>query len=291
MAMVKVAAAVALTLANIQGFRVPVTRSGSGCGSRGRQGQVLEGPNASIVNGRPARECDWVWQVALEDPDWREQFCGGVLIDSQWVLTAAHCVEDDSYPVEIRAGSLRANIYDQNAGDVRDGQLIGVRDTRIHPLYDRAAFSDYDIALLRLRSRVQMNNCVGTACLPEQGSDVSPGTNCWITGWGALGEDRPQSIVLQEVEVQTISNRDCQRSNYDPDEITDAMLCAFGRNSQGITDACGGDSGGPLVCESGGIWTVYGLTSWGEGCAGGARYPGVWARVHSALGWIQGIVR
>merc|ERR1719203_203966 len=65
------------------------------------------------------------------------------------------------------------------------------------------------------------------------------------------------------------------------------MLCAQGRTSDGkIVDACQGDSGGPLVCEDGGRWTAYGATSWGIGCAG-EKYPGVWARIHEAVDWIE----
>ena len=71
--------------------------------------------------------------------------------------------------------------------------------------------------------------------------------------------------------------------------ITASMLCAAGNSEKGITDTCQGDSGGPLVCEESGHYIVRGVTSWGDGCAL-EGYPGVYARVSSALGWIRDIM-
>merc|ERR1719471_1526045 len=51
----------------------------------------------SIVNGRPAPECAWPWQVHLGG-------CGGTLIAPQWVLSAAHCVTSGFPPRTAYAG-------------------------------------------------------------------------------------------------------------------------------------------------------------------------------------------
>jgi len=273
----KLAAVTMLALANIHGVRIrhkahPEARAQ--CGAKGASVAALDGPNSSIVNGRPASECEWIWQVSLEDSN--GHFCGGMLIDSQWVLTAAHCLGGT---IHVRAGSYYRN---SNAG-----QRIRVSQQIAHHRYNSRNY-DFDIALLRLQSPVQMNGCVGTVCLPERG-DVAPGTTCWITGWGRLSSGGPRPNALQEVQVDTMSNSQCKASNYTNSEIKDSMLCAQGRNAQGITDACQEDSGGPLVCRSGGVWRVFGATSWGRGCAEEA-HPGVWARVHYVLGWIESYV-
>lgn len=65
--------------------------------------------------------------------------------------------------------------------------------------------------------------------------------------------------------------------------LTDNMFCAG--YVQGGKDTCQGDSGGPLVCESGGAFTVYGVTSWGIGCAD-AGTPGIYAQVANYRDWI-----
>merc|ERR1740123_1858847 len=145
--------------------------------------------------------------------------------------------------------------------------------------------------MVKLDSPVEINDCVAPACLPERGSDVVGGeSNCWITGWGTLRSGGSTPEILQEGRVNIVSNDDCVNEfGYSRSQIDDTMICAQGNSNGNIIDACQGDSGGPLVCESNGRWSVFGATSWGRGCAG-ANYPGVWARVHHELDWIQDIL-
>ena len=88
---------------------------------------------------------------------------------------------------------------------------------------------------------------------------------------------------LQYVRVPAITNAQCN-SDYGG-SITDTMLCA-GYPGVGGKDACQGDSGGPFVCNDNGNAVIAGVVSWGNGCAL-ADFPGVYARVTSALSWIQ----
>merc|ERR1719220_3214315 len=129
----------------------------------------------------------------------------------------------------------------------------------------------YDVGLIRLSSPMEFNSCVGTVCMPSEA--VSPGGS--------------SPTKLQEAKVTVLSNKACKQTGYGNSEIHSSMICAQGTNSQGdTTDACQGDSGGPLVCNSQGVWTVHGATSWGYGCAQ-QNYPGIWARVTSTMDWIE----
>lgn len=44
-----------------------------------------------VVGGEDAAPGEWCWQVALIN-SLNQYLCGGALIGTQWVLTAAHCV-------------------------------------------------------------------------------------------------------------------------------------------------------------------------------------------------------
>jgi len=46
-----------------------------------------------IVNGQQAALGAWPWQILLKlNGDFQ---CGGVVINNRWILTAAHCIEDE----------------------------------------------------------------------------------------------------------------------------------------------------------------------------------------------------
>lgn len=255
--------------------------STNSCGSKGRMADDDEDESGiQIVNGRPASECDWKWQVSLQDRV--GHFCGGMLISRDWLLSAAHCMGGSFKVVAGEHNLRRKSGNEQTRNAVRQVS---------HPKYNKRN-NDFDISLVKVDSRFNLNRCVGTVCLPSRGNDVRPGTSCWITGWGTLKAGGSSPDILQEGKVNTISNNDCaNKFDYSSNQIKASMLCAQGRTSSGqIVDACQGDSGGPLVCSRSGTWTIYGATSWGRGCAG-RRYPGVWARVEPNLRWISDTMR
>jgi secreted trypsin-like serine protease len=116
-----------------------------------------------IVGGEAAGVATWGWAVSISIAG--VELCGGSIISSSWILTAAHCVNDYTISqITIYAGS----IFPLSSGAQRRvaSQII------VHPYY-RAATYENDIALLRLASPLIMNDPnVSPICIPSVTSAV-----------------------------------------------------------------------------------------------------------------------
>ncbi|KAF4092944.1 hypothetical protein AMELA_G00025950 [Ameiurus melas] len=235
--------------------------------------------NTKIVGGENAVAGSWPWQVSFQRSG--SHFCGGSLINQNWVLSAAHCFQSyaaDSITIWLGMQSLEgSNAYKQKSST---SNII------IHQGYDHTT-NDNDIALVQLSSSVNLNDYVMPVCLAASSSSFPGGTNAWVTGWGSIGSmNLPSPQTLQEVEVPIVSNSDCA-NGYGTGSITDNMMCAG--LAQGGKDSCQGDSGGPLVVKVNGAWVQAGIVSFGNGCAL-PNFPGVYTRVSQYQGWINSMI-
>jgi trypsin len=191
------------------------------------------------------------------------QFCGGVLVDANEVLTAAHCV------AERDANTIDAIIGADNLcrGRPIDGERIHVTAVTIHPRYDKDT-ARFDLARLALERQVSPSwvRAVGRA---PQGLSAGVGV-----GW-SLAARGASFCRLTMTQLHLLGDGECREAlgpNFDPE----SMFCASPK-AGGEADTCVGDSGGPvLVGGDPRIGDVLGVVSWGRGC--GAGIPGVYAR-------------
>jgi secreted trypsin-like serine protease len=243
---------------------------------RNAQFRSLKKYSPKIIGGNTVAFRQYPWQVALirNTPPFR-QFCGGTLISQEWVLTAAHCVDE---------GTLASDVIVLTGTDFLDmGTKIKVNKIITHENYVTPVVSGFDIALLKL-SEPSTETTISIIDPSEESSLAHAGTFAWVTGWGITELGMP-SIQLKEVDVRIIHEDECNSNQMYDGVISDSMICAGHRI--GGKDSCQGDSGGPLmvVDRKGGLKQV-GVVSWGEGCALENR-PGVYTRLAVMADWIS----
>ncbi len=236
---------------------------------------------AKIIGGEKASNSAWPWMTGIAIKGlsaFQGTFCGGSLVHRNWVMTAAHCVVDNS------AGELQAVIGRTDLTS-NQGEIINVDQIIIHPNYKDGESFDNDIALLRLdrSSVVEPIRTIG-----QFGNLDDPDTNVLALGWGATdiaGTSFPEE--LRQVEMVSVSNTTCDRRL---NGLTENMLCA-GFVSGG-KDTCSGDSGGPIIAFSQPLqaWHQIGITSWGVGDCAQADSYGVYTRLDRYKDFISATV-
>jgi len=198
-------------------------------------------PLPKIVGGRPAPKDAYPWMTALilrgQTPV-KGQFCGGALIHPQWVLSAAHCVEDMS------ASSLDVLVGGYDLRSSSDGTWVSVSQIVIHPRFStvKGALVN-DVALLKLS---QPLTGVPVLSLVDAVSQVAPGTPVKGMGWGTTSEGGRQSPILLEVDMNLVSLTEASEVYPGLSEVHLAAGVPGGGR-----DTCQGDSGGPLVVSDG----------------------------------------
>jgi len=226
-----------------------------------------------IMGGEVASYDNWSSIVALYN-DNGDPFCGGTLIESRWVITAAHCLKKtQAADIFVWLGTADLN---ENGG----GGPVKVKRIIVHPDYNSDSF-DSDLALIELKKSVS----IPTMQLYD--GYVKGDVLAAVAGWGLEGLDLNgdfyRSYLLQELFIPTISLEECQ---YFQENLTNNMICAGFISPE--KDACQGDSGGPLVVLQNDEIRLAGLVSYGSSCNLPERHSiGIYTRVGNYSDWIK----
>lgn len=224
-----------------------------------------------IVGGWSADAEQFPYQVAVNT---NNIVCGGSLIRSNWVLSAAHCVFDRNNNVmsptkfEIRAGSL----YRRQGGVVRNvSKVLPHINYKSRTKYEYP----YDIALLKLTQNYQLGGDIKTIALPTSSTNPGGEKTVTISGWGKVSTSGEGSSSLKYNRVTPMNSSACSVSTG---KIR--ILCLKSAANNG---ACMGDSGGPAVFNN----QLVGVANFVSSLGCGTDEQDGYAKVSDYLDWIK----
>ncbi|XP_054863187.1 elastase-1-like [Amphiprion ocellaris] len=243
--------------------------------------------NERVIGGHDAKPNTWKWQVSLQHGSSDEEsfyhICGGSVIDSLYIMTAAHCILSmDAKQYRVVVGEY--NLFEYDGSE----QFIRVEKIVVHPGWNGDLANGNDIALLKLANPIYDNGYVAIAELPYREQMLPHGFNCTITGWGLMDYEGSIPTILQEAPLDVVEHSVCSQYDWWGSVALKTMVCAGG---DGIISGCQGDSGGPLSCYTDRAWRVHGVVSYGPaGMCNQYKKPTVFTRVSSFLDWMYSVM-
>ena len=281
---------------------------GGGASSGGRPSAGSSAPGRDVpyaFGGRPVAASAVPWQAQIFNPnrapnpqapypEWvRQHYCGGVLIADDWVLTAAHCIDQAKVALGFK---VRLGAQDISAGD---GIVYRIERIVRHSQYD-AGSQDLarppnmyanDIALMKIApdGTPQRRDPALIRPIPLNRTPLTDGDPVSATGWGAVGQGNANinSAVLLRVDLRLMGQRTCEsRPDRGGGKVHPKVFCAANPKQS----TCGGDSGGPVV-RTDGTAVLAGLVSWGSSRCGGDGRPSVYTRIDQYIDWIDQAMR
>lgn len=217
-----------------------------------------------ILGGETISRGSWPWLVAiyLNKPAGLSFNCGGSLVSSKVVVTAAHCFKTSERQYAASEVVLflgRYNILNWN----EDGSKVAqAEQIVIHNDYmlNENSF-DADLAVVILSENVQFTEYIRPVCLWEGSTNVQEleGVMGTVFGWGQDGSGNIVSSIPKKINIPIVSEAECLRSSDTYRYITSNRTYCAGRRDG--TGPCKGDSGGGMTFMRNKKWMLRGIVS------------------------------
>ncbi|KAG4071069.1 hypothetical protein HA402_002741 [Bradysia odoriphaga] len=236
--------------------------------------------NGRIVGGADAVPHSAPHKVSLQWGTIRpSHFCAGLIIHSNWVLSAAHCIS--SYPT-YGISTVVAGLHDltrfQGVEQVRH---ITLSNTWTHEDFDGFE-GPHDIGLILFQTPFEFNDFVNLIALPEPGT-IPSGVGT-MHGWGSTSYGFFPILpdILQTANLVIVPVDTCRNNWQFTGAISENHVCA----GSTAASACMLDDGGALVQNN----VAVALLSWGNIPCGLNDRPAVFTRTSAYISWIDDIM-
>lgn len=233
--------------------------------------------NRRIYGGEKAQAAEFPFmaKVLKELPDGRRSFCGGSLLNEDYVVTAAHCLDGEVTKAFVILGSE----FSSDNGTDQQHFVIDKSALTLHPDYTSNPTTN-DIALIKLPNKAVFNDRVQPISLPTRSeqNETFAGELGTIQGFGKTENNNGHELLWLKESI--MPNNECAKHYR---KILSSHICVTGEFDK-VT--CSGDSGSALTVGSGTSLRLVGVVSFG---AAGCNYsaPSVEERVTSHFDWIE----
>jgi len=202
--------------------------------------------------------------------------CAATIIRKDWLLTAAHCVND----IKALAGKIEGlPVYAgfNNRSELSEAQVRHIDWSFVHKEFTGVQGTD-DIALLHIDPPFEFNSRVRSIAMPLANEKFTGEATAY--GWGLSdNDDATYSTNLLSSKADLLTPDDCIAAVPTDAPVTQKNICAR-------TAACYGDGGSPLVMERDGITELVGITSWGYVPCHYSNRPAVYTSVPDYSTWV-----